>query len=257
MDCLHSYAPDDEEFLRFALDDEPLRKEAREHLAQCETCQQRLRMFKQVNNALIAKFYRSQCPSAEQISFYCADLLPPDDRMHIAAHILDCPLCSAEVVTTRRFMAEVEPLPVPVPFPVLSPRAVINGVRRITASLVRQQAHLVLRNDDTPTESSWPRQYRADTIDLSLHLSRASNGDYLLLGILSSVDNAESVDAFEGAKAELYSAGNTTPETQTPIRITEVDDLGNIVFNAVPIGQYALLIHLPEREIVIEDVIIK
>jgi len=258
MDCLHSNAPDDDELLRFALDEEPLRKEAREHLAQCETCQQRLRMFKQVNNALIAKFYRSQCPSAEQLSFYCADLLPSDDRMHIAAHILDCPLCSAEIVATRRFIAEVEPLPVPVP--VLSPRAAINGVRRIAASLVRQQAQLVLRNGNTPTESSWPRQYKAETIDLSLHLSRASNGDYLLLGILTSVGNAESVDAFEGAKAELYLASNTTntaPETQTPIRITEVDDLGNIVFNAVPVGQYTLLIHLPEREIVIEDVTIK
>lgn len=257
MDCLHSNAPDDEELLRFALDDEPLRKEAREHLAQCETCQQRLRMFKQVNNALTAKFYRSQCPNAEQLSFYCADLLPADDRMHIAAHILDCPLCSAEVVATRRFMAEVEPLPVPAPVPVLSPYTVLNGVRRIAASLVRQQAQLVLRNGNTPTESSWPRQYQAETIDLSLHLSRASNGDYLLLGILSSVDNAENVDAFEGAKAELYSAGNTTPDAQIPIRMTEVDDLGNIVFNAVPVGQYALLIHLPEREIVIEDVAIK
>ena len=255
MDCLHSNAPDDEELLRFALDEEPLRKEAQEHLAQCETCQQRLRMFKQVNNALTAKFYRSQCPSAEQISFYCADLLPPDDKMHIAAHILDCPLCSAEVVVTRRFMAEVEPLPVP--FPVLSPRSVFNDVRRIAASLVRQQAQLVMRNGNTPTEISWPRQYQAETIDLSLHLSRASNGDYLLLGILSSVNNVENVDAFEGAKAELYAASNTTTETQAPIRITEVDDLGNIVFNAVPIGQYALLIHLPEREILIEDVTIK
>jgi hypothetical protein len=257
MECLHSNAPDDEELLRFALDEETLREEAREHLAQCETCQQRLRMFKQVNNALTAKFYRSQCPSAEQISFYCSDLLPSDDRTHIAAHILDCPLCSAEVVATRRFMAEVEPLPAPLPVPVLSPRTVINGVRRIAASLVRQQAQLVLRNGNVPSESSWPRQYQAETIDLSLHLSRASNGDYLLLGILSSVDNAESVDAFEGAKAELYSANNTVPETQTPIRITEVDDLGNIVFNAVPIGQYTLLIRLPEREIVIEDVTIK
>ena len=253
MDCLHSSAPDDEELLRFALDEEPLRKEAREHLAQCETCQQRLRMFKQVNNALTAKFYRSQCPSAEQISFYCANLLPADDKMHIAAHILDCPLCSAEVADTRRFMAEVEPIPVTV----FSPRDAVRSIRRIAASLVRQQAQFVMRNGNTLAEPGWPRQYRAEFIDLSLHLSHASNGDYLLLGILTSIDNAESVDAFEGAKAELYSASNAIPETQSPIRITEVDDLGNIVFNAVPVGQYALLIHLPEREIVIEDVTIK
>ncbi len=253
MDCLHSMAPDDEELLRFALDGEPLREEAREHLAQCETCQQRLAMFKQVNNALTAQLYRSQCPSPEQLSFYCANLLPADDNMHIAAHILDCPLCSAEVAETRRFMAEVEPLPVAE----FSPRAVVYNIRRIAASLVRQQAQFVLRGADAPSETGWPRQYRAETIDLSLHLSRTSNGDHLLLGILTSTDNAESVDAFEGAKAELYPSNNVTPETQTPTRITEVDDLGNIVFNAVPTGQYTLLLHLPEREVVIEDITIE
>jgi anti-sigma factor RsiW len=253
MDCLHSMAPDDEELLRFALDGEPLREEAREHLAQCETCQHRLAMFKQVNTALTAQLYRSQCPSAEQLSFYCANLLSPDDNMHIAAHILDCPLCSAEVADTRRFMTEVEPLPVAE----FSPQAVVRNIRRIAASLVRQQAQFVLRGADAPSETGWPRQYRAEIIDLSLHLSRASNGDYLLLGILTSTDNAESVDAFECAKAELYPASNVASETQTPIRITEVDDLGNIVFNAVPIGQYTLLLHLPEREIVIEDITIE
>lgn len=253
MDCLHSMALDDDELLRFALDGEPLRKEAREHLAQCETCQQRLAMFKQVNTALTAQFYRSQCPSAEQLSFYCANLLPADDNMHIAAHILDCPLCSTEVANTRRFMAEVEPLPVAE----FSPQVVVHNIRRIAASLVRQQAQFVLRGADAPSETGWPRQYRAESIDLSLHLSRASNGDYLLLGILTSTDNAESVDAFEGAKAELYPASNVAPETQSPIRMTEVDDLGNIVFNAVPIGQYTLLLHLPEREVVIEDITIE
>ncbi len=250
MDCLHSNAPDDEELLRFALDEEPLRKEAREHLAQCEACQQRLRMFKQVNDVLTAQFYRSQCPGAEQLSFYCADLLPADDKMHIAAHILECPLCIAEVAETRRFMAEVEPLPAAE----FSPGVAVRSIRRIAASLVRQQAQFVLRGGIV---TSWPRQYRAESIDLSLHLSRASNGDYLLLGILTSINNAESVDAFEGAKVELYPANLAPSENQRPIRITEVDDLGNIVFSAVPPGQYTLLLHLPEREIVIEDITIE
>jgi len=200
-----------------------------------------------------AQLYRSQCPSAEQLSFYCANLLPPDDNMHIAAHILDCPLCSVEVADTRRFMVEVEPLPIAE----FSPGVLVRNIRRIAASLVRQQAQFVLRGANATSESGWPRQYHAETIDLSLHLSRASNGDHLLLGILTSTDNAESVDAFEGAEAELYSVSNAAPETQTPTRFTEVDDLGNIVFNAVPTGQYSLLLHLPEREIVIEDITIE
>ena len=252
MDCLHSIAPDDEELLRFALDGEPLREEAREHLAQCETCQQRLAQFQQMNAALTAQLYRSQCPDAEQLSFYCTDLVSADDKMHIAAHLLDCPLCAAEVAETRRFMAEVEPLPVEV----VTPRTVVHNIRRIAASLVRQQAQLVLRGANAPSETGWPRQYRAESIDLSLHLSRASNGDYLLLGILTSTDNAESVDAFEGEKADLYAA-HGMDDVHQPIRSTTVDDLGNIVFSAVPIGRYTLLLHLLEREVVIQDITIE
>ncbi len=252
MDCLHSVAPNDEELLRFALDGDPLRKEARTHLAQCETCQQRLAQFQQMNAALTAQLYRSQCPEAEQLSFYCADLLPADEKMHIAAHLLDCPLCAAEVAETRRFMAEVEPDPVEW----VTPRAVVHNLRRIAASLVRQQAQLVLRGADAPSETGWPRQYRAESIDLSLHLSRASNGDYLLLGILTSSDNAESVDAFEGEVAELY-ATNGDDNAHNPVRSTLVDDLGNIVFSTVPVGRYTLLLHLPEREVVIEDITIE
>lgn len=249
MDGLHSMAPDDEELLRFALDGEPLGAEARLHLEQCEDCQQRLATFRQVNDSLTAQLYRSQCPSGTQLSFYCADLLPPDDTMHIAAHILECPLCGAEVAETRRFMAEVEPLPV-VAF---SPRATL---RRVVASLVRQQAQLVVRSGPL-SEPHWPRQYRAEDIDLSLHLSRASNGAYLLLGILTSVNNVESVDAFEGAPADLYATSEESDKVQTPIRSATVDDLGNLVFNAVPTGQYTLMIHLSDREVVIEDVTIE
>ena len=249
MHLMHSMDPNDEELLRFALDGEPLSAEAQAHIEQCESCQQRLATFQQVNDSLTSKLYRSQCPSGTQLSFYCADLLPPDDRMHIAAHILDCPLCADEVAETRLFMTEVEPMPV-VTF---SPRA---ALRRVVASLVRQQAQLVMRSGPL-SETRWPRQYRAESIDLSLHLSRASNGEYLLLGILTSVNDADSVDAFEGSPADLYSISDESDKVQTPIRTAAVDDLGNLVFNAVPTGQFTLIIHLPECEVVIEDITIE
>ncbi|HYU74255.1 MAG TPA: hypothetical protein VEL31_16410 [Ktedonobacteraceae bacterium] len=42
MDCLHAMAPNDEELLNFALDEEALPEPKRAHLEQCEVCQQRL-----------------------------------------------------------------------------------------------------------------------------------------------------------------------------------------------------------------------
>ena len=197
MDCLHAMAPNDEELLGFALDEEALSVPAREHLEQCDTCQRRLAMYKQVNSSIVSQLYRRLCPTGMQISLYCADLLLAEERTRVAAHMLDCPLCAAELAETKSFMA----------MPLLEPShqaAPLAAARRIYATLFRQQAQLVLRSGDSVPGKAWPRQYRAEAIDISLHLSRASSGAYMLLGILTSADNAESVDAFEGAQAELY-----------------------------------------------------
>lgn len=107
MDCLHPLAPSDEELLSFALDGEALPELKKGHLDQCDICQQRLARYKHVNSALVSQVYRRLCPSGTQLSFYCADLLPADEKTTIAAHILDCPLCAAEASDTRRFMNEV------------------------------------------------------------------------------------------------------------------------------------------------------
>jgi anti-sigma factor RsiW len=249
-------APDDEELLGFALDGEALPVAKKAHLDQCDICQQRLARYKHVNSTLVAKVYRRLCPSGTQLSFYCADLLPAAEKTTIAAHILDCPLCASEVMETRRFMHEVHIDDISLSDIGFTPRATI---RRVFGQLVRQQAQLVLRNDSNNiSEKSWPRQYRAESIDLSLHLSRASNGESMLLGILTSVDNAESVDAFEDAPAELYPTTYASDiqdgETTAPSCQASVDDLGNIVFKPVPAGDYILIVHLPDQEVIIEDI---
>ena len=253
MDCLHTMAPNDEELLGFALDEQPLSTTTSEHLEQCEICQLRLAEYKQVNSSIVSRLYRRLCPNGTQLSLYCAELLSGEERTHIASHVLDCPLCAAEVAVTRRFMAQpllVEPSREAAP---------MAAARRIYATLFRQQAQLVLRNGSTVSEKAWPRQYRAEAIDISLHLSRASNGDYMLLGILTSADNTESVDAFEGAQTELYRAqqdNNNTEERRPENSICRavVDDLGNIVFSGVPLGEYTLVMHLPGQEVIIEGI---
>jgi len=293
MDCLHALALNDEEILGLALEEESvvLPEAKRAHLKQCEICQQHVDRYKKVNRSLILHLYRKECPDGTKLSLYCADLLPDDERVHIAAHILDCPLCAADVVSTRRFMRDVPAIPEYEPAPVTgaavrrfideigaslantlaSPR---EAARRIYATLVRQQARLVLRNGNTLPEKAWPRQYRAESLDISLHLSRASTGAYMLLGILTSADRDASIDTFEGVKAELYPAQHdgtdadgkppkslaspTSQTSLTPLSHTTVDDLGNIVFSGIPTGEYVLIIHLPDqKEVVIDHITIE
>ena len=254
MDCLHDIAPSDEELIGFALDGEALSEEASSHLEQCEICQQRLARYQKANASLVARFYRGQCPDAGQLTFYSIGGLLAEDRQRIASHLLDCPLCKAEVEEARRYMQEQ-----PVEFPVASysPYAL---VRRIFATRVKNpQLQFVLRGD--AQETSWPRQYRAEAVDLSLHLSRTSSGEHMLLGILTSADPNEDVEAFAGVAAELYTAplpvtanGNST--RTMPLLRTRVDDLGNVVFRPVPDGEYVMIIRLPGCEIVIDGLAI-
>ena len=80
----------------------------------------------------------------------------------------------------------------------------------------------------------------------------------MLLGILTSADPTESVDAFEGVLAELYTApgllvANRDEPAASPLLRTQGDDLGNIVFKPVPAGNYAMVVYLPNCELVIED----
>lgn len=254
MDHSHASALTGEELLSFALDEDALPTEKRAHLQECAACQQRLAAYIRLDEALVARFYRRFCPDSTRISLYCEDLLPDDERMRIANHILDCPLCATEVADTRQFMHDA-------PLVADSGFSPLHAVRRVVGVLTRQQAQLVTRGaENTAPENAWPRQYRVEGIDLSLHLSRASNGDQLLLGILTSADDEESVDMFEGARAELYPGSTLAdleqPSSQEAVRHTQVDDLGNLVFSAVPNGPYILVIHLPNQDVIFEQIVI-
>jgi hypothetical protein len=252
-DCPHTSAPNSEELLQFAIEADSLPAEKRIHLDQCPTCQQQLREYLRLNNALVAHFYRRFCPDGTQITLYCENLLPPAEQSRIANHILDCPLCTLDVANTRRFLREV-------PAGVATTPTPLSTLRRAFGILTKQQAQLVVRREiGEVSENAWPRQYRIDGTDLSLHLSRASSGEQMLLGILTSADNAEHVDVFEGAAAELYAGplfAEPAPE-KAPRAQTQVDDLGNLLFRPVSSGEYVLVIHLPDQDLIIEQITIE
>ena len=250
MDRLHALAPSDEELLGVAYDEEALSDEKREHLAQCTVCQQRLRAYRRTNSRLLSKLYRSTCPDAVELNYYCLGVVPEEERMAIASHVLDCPACADDVAEIRRQQAAFEPFP-PAAF------SLRTAVRRLLATLVVQQAQPVTR--DTSPSTGWPRQYRAETIDLSLHLSRATHGETMLLGIITSIDPGATVAAFEGAQVDLYAApgplaGDVQDEAQSsaPVLTTEIDDVGNILLEPVPPGKYVMVVRLSNLEVVIE-----
>ena len=258
MNCLHSMAPNEEELLRYALDDEPLRIGAKEHLEQCSCCQQRLAAYKQTNAFLLSRLYRSQCPSPTQLNHYCINLLPTDDMFRITDHIKICPLCAAELGDIRHFLGDFEQFPAPV----LS-SSPMSMLKQVLATLVPWQPQMVTRTlMPDAQETSWPRQYRAGTLNISLHLSRNSSGEMILLGLFSSVDAEESVEDLEGISVELHhitapGVEQDRPRPETLLMCTLIDDLGNIVFKSVPAGEYVLIVHMGDSELVIRGLTIE
>ena len=131
---------------------------------------------------------------------------------------------------------------------------------RAIATLVRQKQPFTIRGD-SPL-SDFPCQYRAESLDISLHLSRSSRGNYMLLGILTSRNANESSDAFEGRNAELYAAPgplgtNGEKRAEKPLLSTTIDDLGHIVFLDVPEGEYVIVLLLPGLEVIVEGLTIR
>src|SRR5271157_950433 len=144
MDCLNSIAPTDEELISFALDEEALPEKANNHLQQCETCQQRLVRYKQVNTYLISRLYRKLCPSGEELSLYCANLLPADERVRIANHVIECPLCATEVAETRSFLRTLD---IELPASSWSFRALLRPI--FASRVIRTQPQFAVRGNDS------------------------------------------------------------------------------------------------------------
>jgi hypothetical protein len=253
LNCSNTLAPTDELLLSLVYDEGTLSPREQAHIDQCPVCQQRLATYTSLTAALLTKLHRRLCPSAIRLNYYCLDRVPEEERVNIASHLLDCPRCADEVVEIRRVQAAFEPLPPAAP----SLRTVLG---RLFATLVVQQAQPVTRNDTQA--AGWPRQYRAESLDLSLHLSSTSSGEYVLLGILTCTNPDEDVDVLTGAPAELYAApwsavAHHEKAESLPLLHTLIDDLGNVAFKPVPAGEYTMVIHLPDREMIIEGLIIE
>jgi hypothetical protein len=266
-------APTEEELMRYALDGEPPSDEAQEHLTSCPTCMQRAALYTGANIFLTSSLYRSQCPSPSTLANYCTpisyNLLSSDTRMQVAEHIAVCPLCSTEVATLRHDLASTDLFPEreSVGRATVHTFSAPATVRRLVATLQTQRPQLVTRSStneaggNTASDASWPKHYKADTLDVSLHLSRGSNGDIMLLGLFTSTDPDQDIGAFEGCVVDLYTYPIAREEhaqqngrVARPQQSTQVDDLGNIVFKAVPVGVYTMLVHLPDIKLIIEGI---
>jgi hypothetical protein len=88
-----------------------------------------------------------------------------------------------------------------------------------------------------------------------------------LIVLVTHTDSVEGVGTIEGLAAELYrrpepqasgtESSGLSCQAEIPLLRSQVDDIGNIVFRAVPEGEYVLIVHVPESDLIIEELTIE
>ena len=189
--------------------------------------------YGQSQRRLQRRLHRIHCPSPQTLGEYDLGLLPPELRTQVAAHIADCPRCTADVRMLRAFLADE-----PSPAPNLAARA-----RRLIATLLppsRELAGAQLRG--AVDEAS--RSYRADDVMITLTVDTpAHRGRSNLVGLIWRDD----------ASADMSPAGSVTITGAGVTRAGTIDEFGNFAFDDMAPGTYQLEMALDDDRIAIED----
>jgi hypothetical protein len=255
-DCTDPMALDDEELLRYIFDEGTLNEGSKQHLEQCQLCQQRLSDYRQMNAVLLSQLYRAQCPDGMQLALYCANALSVDEIFSIDEHLRECLLCSEEVATIKQENAHFMPFSEPVGQSL--PQVALRALRRLIAQPVTRPLDMAVRED--PSSSEWPWQYQAEGFDISFQLARTNDNQQKLLGFFANV-TLEQLQDLQGVVVDLYHAPAAQAEAvaaiEQPIMSTTVDDLGDFAFVPIQPGSYSVIIHLAGNELVIEGLNVK
>jgi hypothetical protein len=200
------------------------------HVQGCATCTAQVASLTQAQAALTRTLYRFDCPPAHSLGEYQLDLLDPEPRRQVAAHLVDCDACQLEMQTLRGYLAMPSPMP----------DSLVQRARRVVATLFRPAPGLAysgLRG----TSAETTRVYQVDDVTLTVGPGQSRGS---LVGLVLTAGGE--LQALEGHTVRLVSI-------ERDALTSALDDLGNFEFDDVPAGIYALELDLPDALIVVEE----
>lgn len=195
--------------------------------------------YAQTQRHLLRNLYRFACPSSQTLGDYELGIVTPAERTRIAAHIVDCPRCMADVQALRAFLATEDDAP---------SVGAMERIRRVVATLLPPppliSPHAALRGADDATT----RTYQADDVTITLDLgSPVRRGRTSLMGLIWR-DNDDPA-TIAGSTVTLLRDGEIT-------QTSEIDDVGNFAFDDITPEVYEVGVTLGDRIITIEGVAI-
>ena len=186
---------------------------------------------------LAARLYRIECPESQVLGEYSLGLLSRAEAQAIAAHLQDCPHCSAELAGIREFMREAGPQ--------VSPG---KGIRMLLARLISGPGSApsggMAPAFATRGQNEEAAVYAAEGFRITLmqREDRTQAGKKSITGLLVGEGPARFTLQLRSSQGETF--------------VGEVDALGNFVVAGLSPGMYALdligpdqVIHIPELEV--------
>jgi len=221
------------------------------HLRDCPFCSERAHVFADMQGLLRKQLFRMFCPSSEELAAYQQSMLNSDQQAHVSEHLKECPHCTREHHLLEQLSGETLPARSPPQTNGKSAHA-HNGtlkakLRQIAAQLLTPAekplvgAYGALRGPSHASQYA----YHAENLQLTLGVQRVvSRADRRVIHGALELDD-ELYDVLTGATARLS-------HNETLICTAELDELGNFVLDDLDPGTYQLVLHLPDREVIVE-----
>ncbi len=255
MECSQPGIIRDEELLAY-LAGEEVRTAVVQHLARCPHCSSRVALYQRMEQFLLKRLYRYDCPSSLVLGEYQQGLLDSPTSEQVARHLETCVHCAHELTTLEGFLQEAS---VPVEQVSTSSnhhhvrrrqpsfqQTVSSKVQRIMATLLPPLPRPALVREAAQSASSWPRRYEAQDVHIVLQLEEipGQRQAFQLIGFVTR--NNTALQALQGIQVQLSSASQV-------IYTQQIDDLGNFIFSPLSPALYEMELHFPGRIVVIDQ----
>jgi len=232
------------------------------HLRACVSCAARAQHSATLQGLLRERFFRMFCPTTDELITFHNGIFVGEQQVSIAAHVADCPHCHRELDLLKQITSEGTTGRSPPFFSqalhatvipqshISTHQPAVTQLRRVIAEMLRFEIPTTLAEAyGAPRGPARTDQYayQAENLQITIDVQRLVNraDRRVLIGTLFLDDALPQ----GGCQASAYLA-----HTNQLIRTTELDELGNFVFDDLSPGSYRLSLRLPDREVVIETI---
>jgi len=211
------------------------------HVEQCPFCHEKADRWRKLQTTMRGKLYRQNCPPPMELGEYHLGLLLDPQKLIMAAHLHQCPLCRSEITQLEEFLQEMTSEP-----------QIVQSIKVFIAKLISGRGAAQEQTDSSLSpaftglrgDEDEPFIYQAGNVQIVIDIQDDAEqpGRRTLLGLITGLKS-------NGFMMEAYQA-------EKIVATTFVDEIGNFAFSHFLPGTYDLILLGPDTKIHIQSFIV-